>query len=116
MYPHYGQSNAERSGSKNAHERSAAEGSAKRANACRLARLSPRLTRQAHSRLIAEPKPSSRAVSKFTSEQPVDVVGGDGGQRQVPGQVHVAHRVQAEVVPVHAAVALEQEPVEGLVV
>ena len=44
-----------------------ASGRAKRANARRLARLSPRLDRQAHSRRIAEAKPSSRAASKFSS-------------------------------------------------
>ena len=44
-----------------------ASGSANRANACRLARLSPFLARQAHSRRMAEAKPSSSAVSKFSS-------------------------------------------------
>jgi O-acetyl-ADP-ribose deacetylase len=43
-------------------------GSAKRAKARRLARLSPRLARQAHSRRMEEAKPSSSAVSKFSSE------------------------------------------------
>ncbi len=38
------------------------------ANACRLARLSPRLTRQAHSRRIDDANPSLRAWSKFSSE------------------------------------------------
>src|SRR5271167_3254992 len=55
-------------------------------------------------------------VAEHAAEQPVDVRGGDSGQRQPPGQVHVAHRVQGEVDPVHAAVALEQEAVERLVV
>src|SRR6266700_4895780 len=55
-------------------------------------------------------------VAEHAAEQPVDVLGGDAGQRQPPGQVHVARRVQGEVHPVHAAVALEQEAVEGLVV
>src|SRR6266568_3452465 len=46
-------------------------------------------------------------VAEHAAEQPVDVLGGDAGQRQPPGQVHVARRVQGEVHPVHAAVALE---------
>ena len=98
-------------------------GSAKRAKACRLARLSPRLTRQAHSRRIEEAKPSSSAgvevvvgVAEHAAEQPVDLLGGDRRQRQPAGQVDVADRVEAEVDPVHAAAALEQEPVERGVV
>src|SRR5690242_582071 len=55
-------------------------------------------------------------VAEYAAEQPVDVVGGDRGQRQPPGQVHVARLVQGEVHPVRAAVALQQEAVEGLVV
>src|SRR5689334_732006 len=55
-------------------------------------------------------------VAQHAAQQPVDVVGGDRGQRQPPGQVHVAHLVQGEVHAVHAAVALQQEAVEGLVV
>src|ERR1700750_394104 len=55
-------------------------------------------------------------VAEYAAEQPVDVVGGDRGQRQPPGQVHVPRLVQGEVHPVHAAVALQQEAVEGLVV
>src|SRR4029077_10261428 len=55
-------------------------------------------------------------VAQHAAEQPVDLLGGDRGQRQPPGQVHVAHRVQGEVHPVHPAVALQQEAVEGLVV
>src|SRR5689334_8595314 len=55
-------------------------------------------------------------VAQHAAQQPVDVVGGDRGQRQPPGQVHVARLVQGEVHAVHAAVALQQEAVEGLVV
>ena len=43
-------------------------GSASRAKARRLARLSPRLTRHAHSLRIEEAKPIARAGSKFSSE------------------------------------------------
>src|SRR5580704_19051407 len=55
-------------------------------------------------------------VAEHAAEQPVDVRGRDRRQRQPPGQVHVAHRVQGEMDPVHAAVALQQEAVERLVV
>ena len=43
-------------------------GSASRANARRLARLSPRLTRHAHSRRIDDAKPMASAGSKLSSE------------------------------------------------
>src|SRR5689334_16253190 len=55
-------------------------------------------------------------VAEHAAQQAVDVVNRNRGQRQLPGQVHVARLVQGEVHAVHAAVALQQEAVEGLVV
>src|ERR1039457_7132802 len=52
-------------------------------------------------------------VAEQAAEQPVDV---GRAERPPPGQVHVPRRVEGEVDPVHAPVALEQETVEGLVV
>ena len=99
-------------------------GSAKRANARRLASDSPRLTRQRPLPPDRRRRTRARAavsnvlvrVRQHAAEQPVELVGGDGVQRERPDQVDVAELVDAEVHAVHPRVALEQVALEHLVV
>ena len=55
-------------------------------------------------------------VGEHRAEQPVELVGRDGGQRQAAVEVDVAERVERERDAVHPQVALEQPAVDPLVV
>ena len=90
----------------------------------KLARLSPRFSRHAHSRLMAEPRAKLKRLverlvrvrERHAAEQPVDLVVSDRRQRDAAGQVDVAGAVHREVHAIQPPVALEQEAVEGGVV
>ncbi len=93
------------------------------ANASRFFSDSPRDTRHSHSLLDRRPKTQLQQRIKVRihgfehlPEHPVDLVGVDRGQRHPADQVDVAHVVQRVGHPIEPAVALEQEPVDALVV
>ncbi len=82
--------------------------------------LSPRLTRHAHSRriecLVAERDGGVETVvgvAQHAPEQPVDLIGLDGRQREPADDVDVAELIDGERDPVHVGVTREQPGMHG---